>query len=105
MIHEVVDDELSASLEQVKQARLSVGTIENVILFDPHHWQPAALRIQRVTRPGGGLFLGEQFIAATRHCSRETIFGSAGLFVFMAQLSVCGGWIGLLFSTQGKPMQ
>src|SRR5262249_30605954 len=63
--HEVVDDELAASLEQFDEARLAVRSVEDVILFDSDHWQPAALCIQCVSRSRGSLFLGEQ--ALTGH--------------------------------------
>jgi hypothetical protein len=33
MIHELVDDELAASLEQVEQARVALRAIEDVVLF------------------------------------------------------------------------
>ncbi len=65
LIHEerVVDDELAASLEQTEQARLAVGTLENVVFLDLNYWQPAALRIERVSCLGGLLFLDKQRIA------------------------------------------
>ena len=53
--HEMVDDELKATFEQVEQTRFSVGTFEDIVLLDPDHRQPAALGVQRV--PATGEFL------------------------------------------------
>lgn len=61
--HEVVDDELMATLEQVQQARLAVRTLEDIILLDQDHWQSAALGVQRITTTGEFLLLGEQLLA------------------------------------------
>jgi hypothetical protein len=61
--HEVVDDELKATLEQVQQTRFAVRTVEDVVFLDSHHRQPSTLGVQRVSRPGGGFFLGEQLLA------------------------------------------
>ena len=57
--HEVVDDELAATIEQIEQARPAVRAFEPVVLVDPHHRQPAALCGQRVSRTGRCLFLRE----------------------------------------------
>jgi hypothetical protein len=61
--HEVVEDELAASSEQIEQARLAVGAVEDIVLVDLDHGEPAALGGQRVSRPGGFLFLDEQAFA------------------------------------------
>src|SRR5205814_179236 len=58
--HEVVDEQLPAPLEEVEQARLAGGTVEDVGLVDPDHWQPAALGRERVSCLGGVLFLGKE---------------------------------------------
>ena len=41
--HEVVEEQLAASLEKVAQARLAALAFEHVVLFDPNHRQAAAL--------------------------------------------------------------
>src|SRR6201984_2225438 len=61
--HEVIDDELAASLEQSEEARLAVRSVEDVILFDSDHWQAAAFRGQRVVYPCRGLLFDQQLIA------------------------------------------
>jgi len=63
--HKVVDDELASSLEQVEEADLAVWSIEDVILLDPDHRQPAAFGGQRVARTRGGLLFHEQLIACS----------------------------------------
>src|SRR4029077_10055108 len=55
--HEVVEDELSASFEQVEEAHLAGGGNENIVLVDSDHWQPSALRGQDIARMRGRLFL------------------------------------------------
>jgi hypothetical protein len=59
----VVDDELAASLEQFEEARLAVRPVEDVVLFDSDHWQPASFRGQRVMRPCRGLLFDKQLIS------------------------------------------
>ena len=47
-----VNDELSAPVEQVKQARLALRPVKHVILFHGQPRHPPALSGQRVTRAG-----------------------------------------------------
>ena len=61
--HEVVQDQLSASFEQIEQAGLAVRALEDVILLDPDHGQPPALGSERIPRPCRLLFLGEQLVS------------------------------------------
>jgi hypothetical protein len=46
-----IDDQLSATVEKVQEARPSVGSFEYVRLVDRCPWHPPALRSKRVTRP------------------------------------------------------
>jgi hypothetical protein len=62
--HEVVDDELAASVEQVAEARLAAGALEDVVLVDADHGLPASLGGQRVAGPGRPLLLGEQLFVS-----------------------------------------
>src|SRR6516225_9392355 len=59
--HEVIDDELAVSLEQVEQTRLPVRTLEDVVFLDLHHRLPAPRRGQGILGTRGRLFLHEQF--------------------------------------------
>jgi len=73
----VADDELPAPLEQVEQASLAVRTLEDVLLLDPDHRQPAALGVQLVLPPGELLLPGQQLLAGSkplvsRHDFRKT---------------------------------
>jgi hypothetical protein len=68
--HEVVEDELAAALEQVEEALGTVRPLEDVVLVDPDHRQPAALGGQRVPRPGGLLLLHEQPFAGNQPVGR-----------------------------------
>src|SRR3954453_3338923 len=58
-----VDDQLTAALEEVEQARFALWAFEHISLFhrDPRH--PPALGGQRVTGAGHLLLLDEKFLA------------------------------------------
>src|SRR5437899_12233274 len=60
--HEVVEDELTAPLEEVDEARFAVRALKRVVPFDPDHRQAAALGGARVSRPGRLLFLRTQLL-------------------------------------------
>jgi hypothetical protein len=60
--HEVVEEQLSAPLEQLRQRGLAGRTVEDVVLVDADHRQPSALGRERVPRPGGVLFLGKELL-------------------------------------------
>jgi len=61
--HEVIHDELAASAEQIEQAHLACWAIEDVVLLDPDHRQPAAFGVDRVAVARQFLFFGEQLLA------------------------------------------
>ena len=61
--HEVVEEQLRATLEEVEQAGLAVGSLERVVLVDQHPWQAATLGGECVSRPGCFLFLGKERLA------------------------------------------
>jgi len=61
---EAVDDELTASVEQVGRARRAAGALESIRLVNGHPRHPATLGGQRVARPGERLLLGQQLQAA-----------------------------------------
>ena len=58
-----VDDQLTAALEQVEQARLALRPVELVLLLHGHPRHPPALGGQRVTGAGQLLLLHEQLLA------------------------------------------
>src|SRR5882672_4143316 len=58
--HEVIHDELAASVEQVAESHRAVGISENIILLDPDPGQRAALCRQAVPLARECLLLGEQ---------------------------------------------
>ena len=58
-----VDDQLTASAEQVEQARLALGPVELVVLLHGHPRHPPTLSGQRVTGAGQLLLLHEQLLA------------------------------------------
>src|SRR5687768_5826039 len=62
--HEVLDDELAASLEEAGQADLAVRSLEDVVLVDPHHRQPAPVSVEGVPGPGELLLSREQRLAS-----------------------------------------
>jgi hypothetical protein len=58
--HEVVDQQLTAALEQVEQAGLAVRALEDVFLVNLDDRQLAPLSVQRVSLPGEFLLLRQQ---------------------------------------------
>src|SRR5262249_29784859 len=61
--HQVLDDQLVAPREQVRQGLLSVRPLERVGLVDALPRQVAPLLAQRIARPREVLLLGEQLLA------------------------------------------
>src|SRR5580698_1601714 len=55
-----VDDQLTASLEQVEQARFALGPVKGIGLFHRKPRHPPPLGGQRVTGAGQGLLLDEK---------------------------------------------
>src|SRR3989441_2185198 len=58
-----VDDQLTAAVEQVEQARLALGPVEFVLLLHGQPRHPPTLGGQRVTGPRQLLLLREQLLA------------------------------------------
>ena len=58
-----VNDQLTAAVEQVEQARLSLRPVEFVFLLHGHPRHSPALRCQRVTGPGQLLLFNEKLLA------------------------------------------
>ena len=58
-----VDDQLTAAVEQVEQARLALGSVELVLLLHGQPRHPPTLGGQRVTGAGQLLLLHEQLLA------------------------------------------
>src|SRR5688572_25344169 len=54
--HEMVEQELASSLEEIGEALLAVGSFEDVAFLDSHARQASPLGGERVAR-AGGLFL------------------------------------------------
>jgi hypothetical protein len=57
--HEVVDEQLAAPVEQVRQGARAVGIVEAVLLLDRYPGEPAPRLGQRVTTAVEVLLLGE----------------------------------------------
>jgi hypothetical protein len=55
-----VDDQLTATFEQVEQAHPAIRPVEQVILLDREPWHSPTFRRQRVTGTGQFLLLHEQ---------------------------------------------
>ena len=79
-----VDDQLTAAVEQVEQARPAVGPVERVLLLHGQPRHPPTLGGQRVTGAGQLLLLHEQLLARGLPLLADTIGG-----VFMTS-SPCG---------------
>jgi hypothetical protein len=59
----VVDDQLAAVAEQVREGGLAVLALEDVALVDAHHRQPPPVGVQRIALPGQLLLPYEQLLA------------------------------------------
>ena len=59
--HEVLDDQLALSCEEVRERKTSVAAVEAVVLFDLHPRKRPAFRSERVHLPGKLLFFREEF--------------------------------------------
>jgi hypothetical protein len=55
-----VDDQLPPVTEQPGEADLPLRALEDVLLLDPDHGQPAPLGVQRVAPSGQLLLLGQE---------------------------------------------
>ena len=71
-----VDDQLTAAVEQVDQARFAVGPLECIRLLHGHPRHPPTLGGQRVTRAHHGLLLHEHLLARSRplFCRNDVSF-------------------------------
>jgi hypothetical protein len=56
----VADDELAPAFEEVEQGGAAGGAFELVVLRDLDHRQLATPRVQRITRLGHRLLVGQQ---------------------------------------------
>jgi hypothetical protein len=71
--HEVVVEQLTAAVEQLRQRARALLGFEAVLLVDRDPWQLAPLPRQLVTQAGVLLFADEQLLRASAHSSRLTI--------------------------------
>jgi hypothetical protein len=62
----VVDEQLTAAVEQLRQPAGALNGLEAVVLLDPDPGQLAPLSRQLVTQPGVLLLAGEQLLAGGR---------------------------------------
>src|SRR5713226_10266028 len=58
--HEMLDDQLAASGEQIGEGLLARRRVEDIVLFDLHPRQRATLGVQSVALPGELLFLAQE---------------------------------------------
>src|SRR5581483_10899144 len=91
--HEVIDEQLARAGEQVRKGLFALGSLENVVLVDPHPRQGAPLRAQPVALPCELLLLDQQRLARGKPIlarydvvplhglgpSRLTAWGAAGI--------------------------
>ncbi len=61
--HEVVDEELGATVEELRQAPRALVGLEPVVLLDPHPWQLPPLLRELITEPGVFLLASQQLFA------------------------------------------
>jgi hypothetical protein len=89
--HEVVDEQLGAAVEELRQGLRAVVGVEAVLLLDPQPRQLAALPGQLVAHPGVLLLALQQLLAGSRPllATHDLVLGHHAL------LSGCkssGGW-------------
>src|SRR5271169_1729743 len=60
--HEVIDNQLAATVEEISQQYFSVWAVEDVLLLDFLPWHLAALAAQLIAQPGELLLLRQQFL-------------------------------------------
>src|SRR6476646_3176146 len=64
--HEMVDDQLAASFEEIGQCDLPVRTVENVLLVDFHPREGATLGGELIAHPGKAFFIGKMLFAGIK---------------------------------------
>jgi hypothetical protein len=74
--HQMMDDELTASIEQVGERHLALGRVEDIVLLELDPGQGAPLGAQAVARPHVLLLLDQKRLARSepfvlRHDSRD----------------------------------
>jgi hypothetical protein len=60
--HKVIDDELPSALEEGFEVLFAARPVEDIVLVNPHHWQPAPLGIDAVAVLGKLLFMRQKFL-------------------------------------------
>src|SRR5262245_24564597 len=88
-----INDQLPAPLEQVEQARLTLGPVELVLLLHRHPRHPSTLGSQRITRAGEGLLLHEELLPRSlplllRH-ERRCLYRDMSFLVLLISLFAC----------------
>src|SRR5580658_2998014 len=61
--HEMIDNQLAASTEEICERLLAVGAVEHVVLLDLNPWQLAQLPAQFIVGPGKFLFFRQMRLA------------------------------------------
>src|SRR5579862_4554755 len=77
-----IDDQLTAALEEVKQAELAIGSLELIFFLDRHPRHPPAFGSEGVTGAGEGFLLCEEllvcgfplFLRHDRRCVHREMF-------------------------------
>ncbi|KAF5406830.1 MAG: hypothetical protein Udaeo2_30980 [Candidatus Udaeobacter sp.] len=78
-----IDDQLTATIEQVEQAHLALGPIELVLLLHSQPRHPPTLGGQCVTSVGQFLLLHEQLLACSFPLLRRPDSGVIHLVLFL----------------------
>ena len=58
----MIEDQLTPALEQIEQAYFAIGSVKDILLVDRDHWQPAALRGERIERACHRFLFYQQFL-------------------------------------------
>jgi hypothetical protein len=84
VVHEVVDDQLTAPGEQIGQTQLTLRPLKTVIGLNLDHRQLAALGVQRIALLGQRLFFGQQSLAG-----KQPLLTTGNLGVFRTTHGQC----------------
>src|SRR6516165_3180553 len=77
MEHEMIDDQLTPAIEQLRQSLFAIGTVELVFLLDRLPSQRPTRLAQLVAQPAESLLLGEKAPCEPRATARATGLGEA----------------------------
>ena len=71
----MIDNELAASGEEIEQTGSALGALEDVVLLDLEHGEPAAFSRKGILGASSRLFLYQQLVSSPAATLPERLFG------------------------------